>query len=114
MSDCIFCRIARREIPAPVVGETEHALAFRDVDPQAPTHVLIIPKEHLVESAAELGQTHGGLLGEMFELAARVAREEGLSQGWRVVTNVGADAGQTVQHLHLHLLGGRPMRWPPG
>jgi|SRR5690349_7218279 histidine triad (HIT) family protein len=114
MSDCIFCRIARGEIPASKVAESERALAFRDVHSQAPTHVLVIPREHVVESAAELGRAHAELLGEMFELAARVASDEGLSRGWRLVTNVGADAGQTVQHLHLHVLGGRPMGWPPG
>ena len=114
MSDCLFCRIAAGEIPATRVAETPRVLAFRDINPQAPTHVLLIPREHVAASAAELGPAHGALLGELFELAAKIARDEGLGQGWRLVTNVGDHAGQTVHHLHVHLLGGRPMRWPPG
>jgi histidine triad (HIT) family protein len=112
--DCIFCRIVRGEIPARAVAETDRILAFRDVDPQAPTHVLLVPKLHVVESAAELGPDHAGLLGELFGLAARIARDERLERGFRLVTNVGPDAGQSVQHLHVHLLGGRALRWPPG
>ncbi len=113
-ADCIFCRIAAGEIPATRVAETGEVLAFRDVNPQAPTHVLLIPKHHVVASAAELGAAHGALLGELFALAAKIARDEKLEQGWRLVTNVGPHAGQTVHHLHVHLLGGRPMHWPPG
>ena len=93
--------------------ETDQVLAFRDIDPRAPTHVLLIPKQH-VASAADLEAKHGALLAELFTLAARIAREEGLGGGWRLVTNVGPDAGQSVHHLHLHLLGGRSMSWPPG
>jgi histidine triad (HIT) family protein len=114
MSDCIFCRIAKGEIPSTKVAETEHVLAFRDLHPQAPTHVLLIPKAHVADSAAGLGPTQAALLGELFALAARVANDEGLDQGWRLVTNVGEHAGQTVHHLHVHLLGGRAMSWPPG
>ena len=114
MPECLFCRIARGEIPAQKVAESDHSLAFRDIDPQAPTHVLVIPKRHAADSAAELGAEHAAMLADLFALAARVAREEGLSDGWRLVTNVGIDGGQTVHHLHVHLLGGRPMRWPPG
>jgi histidine triad (HIT) family protein len=114
VTDCIFCRIAQGEIPAVRVDETPDVLAFRDVNPQAPTHVLLIPKRHVAASAADLGAAHGPLLGEMMALAARVARREGLDQGWRLVTNVGSHAGQAVHHLHLHLLGGRPLGWPPG
>ena len=114
MSDCIFCRIASGEIPSQRVDETAHVLAFRDINPQAPTHVLLIPREHIAASAAEAGPAHAAVLGELFELAARVAKAEGLDHGWRLVTNVGRDAGQTVAHLHFHLLGGRAMRWPPG
>lgn len=114
MSDCLFCRIARGEIPARKVAETGLTLAFRDIGPQAPTHVLLIPKQHVADSAADLGPAHAELLADLFALAARVAREEGLEQGWRLVTNVGPHAGQTVHHLHVHLLGGRPMHWPPG
>jgi histidine triad (HIT) family protein len=113
-SDCPFCRIAAGTLPCGRVDETENVLAFRDLAPQAPTHVLLIPKRHVAESAADLDVAHAGLLAEMFHLAARVARSEGLARGWRLVTNVGGDGGQTIRHLHLHLLGGRPMRWPPG
>jgi histidine triad (HIT) family protein len=114
VTECLFCRIVRGEIPAQKVDETDRALAFRDIHPQAPTHVLLIPKQHVADSAADLGAADGDLLAEMFALAARVARLEGLDGGWRLVTNVGEEAGQSVFHLHLHLLGGRPMRWPPG
>ena len=114
MSDCIFCRIASGEIPSQRVDETPRALAFRDLSPQAPTHVLLIPREHVASSAAEVGVHHSELLGELFDLAARVARSEGLERGWRLVTNVGPDGGQSVGHLHFHLLGGRAMQWPPG
>jgi histidine triad (HIT) family protein len=114
MADCLFCRIAAGEIPANVVARTEHAVAFRDINPQAPTHVLLIPSEHVAASAMELGPAHAKILGELFELGSRVARSEGLTEGWRLVTNVGPDAGQTVPHLHFHLLGGRAMTWPPG
>lgn len=114
MADCLFCRIARGEVPGDVVAESEHALAFRDIRPAAPVHVLVIPKQHVADSAAALGAAHAALLAELFELAARAAREQGLSGGWRLVTNVGADAGQSVPHLHFHLLGGRALGWPPG
>jgi len=114
VTDCIFCRIARGEIPSYRLDETPRLLAFRDVQPQAPTHVLIIPREHVASSAAEIGAAQGELMGELFELAARVAQREGLTGGWRLVTNVGPDAGQSVAHLHFHLLGGRAFAWPPG
>jgi len=114
MPDCLFCRIARGEIPAQKVAENEQAIAFRDINPQAPTHVLVIPREHIADSAAELGAAHGTALGAMLALAAEVARREKLEHGWRLVTNVGMHAGQTVPHLHFHLLGGRAMGWPPG
>ncbi len=96
------------------MAENEHALAFRDISPQAPTHVLVIPKTHVADSAAELGVAQAAVLGAIFALAAGVARSERLDQGWRLVTNVGGHGGQTVPHLHFHLLGGRPMQWPPG
>jgi histidine triad (HIT) family protein len=111
---CLFCSIAQGSIPATKVAETGGVLAFRDIDPQAPTHVLLIPKQHAAASAADLGPDQATLLGELFALAARIAADEGLDHGWRLVTNVGQDAGQSVRHLHFHLLGGRPMRWPPG
>ena len=109
MTDCLFCRIARGEIPSTKVAETDELLAFRDIAPQAPTHILIIPKEHVAGSAADVTAGQGPLLGELFPLAARIAREERLESGWRLVTNVGPHAGQTVFHLHFHLVGGAPM-----
>ncbi len=114
MSDCLFCRIVRGEIPATRVAESELVLAFRDIQPAAPTHVLLIPKAHVADSAAQLDVSHAALLAELFALASRIAREERLDEGWRLVTNVGSAAGQTVHHLHVHLLGGRSMHWPPG
>ena len=112
-SDCLFCRIAAGEIPADIVAENERWVAFRDIQPQAPVHVLVIPRVH-VESAADL-ETHGDLAGELLKAAATVARAEGLdTDGFRIVTNVGERAGQSVMHLHFHVLGGRRMRWPPG
>jgi len=114
MPDCLFCKIASGAIPATKVAESEHALAFRDLNPQAPVHVLLIPKRHVADSAADLGAGHAVMLADLFALAAQVARDEHLDAGWRLVTNVGGDAGQTVFHLHVHLLGGRAMGWPPG
>jgi histidine triad (HIT) family protein len=111
---CLFCAIVEGTIPADVVGETEQTLAFRDINPAAPTHVLIVPKAHVADAAA-VDKTHGGLLAEMLAEAASVARSEGIADsGYRLVFNVGDDAGNTVAHLHLHLIGGREMAWPPG
>ena len=111
---CLFCRIVAGEIPSTRVAESERVVAIRDVSPRAPTHVLLLSREHL-PSAAELTATDGPLLAELFECAAEVARAEGIADaGYRVVTNVGAWGGQTVPHLHFHLLGGRSMTWPPG
>jgi histidine triad (HIT) family protein len=113
-SNCLFCRIAAKEIPAEIVHATDRIVAFRDVNPQAPTHILLIPRDH-IESAAEITAYQGDLLAELVQAAAHLARAEGIDRGgWRLVTNVGPDAGQSVQHLHLHLLGGRSMGWPPG
>ena len=110
----IFGKIIRREIPAKIVFENERVLAFHDITPQAPVHVLIIPKKPLLNVAAA-GAEDIALLGELFLVAAQVARDLGVSEsGYRVVTNVGELGGQTVQHLHLHLLGGRALLWPPG
>jgi histidine triad (HIT) family protein len=109
---CLFCRIARGEIPSTKVAETEDAIAFRDIDPKAPTHILVIPRDH-VPSLADASDP--AMLGSLMSLAASVARSEGLdSAGYRVVVNTGRDGGQTVDHLHLHVLGGRHMTWPPG
>jgi histidine triad (HIT) family protein len=116
MSDpnCLFCKIAAREIPADVLHQTDWVIAFRDIDPKAPTHVLLIPKEHIA-SLAEIGEEHGALLVDIVRSAAHLARTEGIDEsGWRLVSNVGPDAGQAVFHLHFHVLGGRPMSWPPG
>ena len=114
MAECLFCKIVEGSVPSKKVAETKHVLAFRDIHPHAPTHVLLVPKPHVTGSAAELRAEHGAILAELFELAAQVAKSERLEGGWRLVTNVGPDAGQSVHHLHFHLLGGRPMKWPPG
>lgn len=114
MNDCLFCKIVEGEVPADVVHREDDVVAFRDINPQAPTHILIIPSEHL-ESARAVKHAHGDLMVQIFHVAAHLAKAEGVDRsGWRLVTNVGADAGQTVHHLHFHLLGGRPMEWPPG
>jgi histidine triad (HIT) family protein len=111
--NCLFCRIVAKEIPAEVVLDREDVLAFRDVNPQAPTHVLVIPKDH-VASLEALADEHGELIASLVRATNEVARQEGVAGGFRVVTNIGADAGQSVGHLHLHVLGGRQMHWPPG
>ena len=110
--DCLFCRIVRKEIPAKLVAEDEHSVAFRDITPQAPVHILIVPREHV----ASLNEaTDPAMLGRLSLMAADLARREGISEsGYRTVVNTNAAAGQTVFHVHLHLLGGRPMHWPPG
>ena len=114
MADCLFCKIVAGTHAAKKVGETTHVLAFRDNNPQAPTHVLLIPKEHVADSVAAVGPQHATMLAELFGLAAKIARDERLDLGWRLVTNVGPEAGQSIYHFHVHLLGGRPLRWPPG
>jgi histidine triad (HIT) family protein len=113
MSDCIFCKIAEGKIPAKVVKEDDRAIAFRDLNPQAPTHVLIIPRKHIA-SLDVLDDGDAALVGHLFVVAKQIAKAEGLTDGWRTVFNVGAHAGQTVFHIHLHLLGGRSLGWPPG
>jgi histidine triad (HIT) family protein len=110
-ANCIFCRIARGEIPAAMVASNDSAIAFQDVDPKAPVHILIIPRRHI---ASLSDSPDKATLGELLALASDVARQEGLGAGYRVVLNTGADGGQTVDHLHAHLLGGRKMAWPPG
>lgn len=111
--DCIFCKIVAGEIPADIVHATELSLAFRDTNPQAPTHVLVIPKDHY-ENAAELAHWAPASASDLIATAREIADKEGLDGGYRLVFNTGAEAGQTVFHTHLHLLGGRPMQWPPG
>ena len=113
-SDCLFCGIADGEIPADIVHNDELVVAFRDINPKAPTHILLISRAHIA-SAADLTEDHAGLLARLFVVAGTLARSEGIAEsGYRLVTNVGGDAGQSVHHLHLHLLGGRAMSWPPG
>ena len=112
--NCLFCRIINAEIPAEVVHQDELAIVIRDINPQAPTHLLVIPKEH-IESLDDASRKHEPLLGQLLRVAARMANAEGLTEGgYRTVINNGAGAGQSVFHLHVHVLGGRPMNWPPG
>ena len=113
MSDCLFCRMVTGEIPADVVHSTDRVLAFRDIHPQAPTHVLVVPRRH-VPDVDTLADDDAGLLSALFAAVRRVAEHERLAKGYRVVTNVGAESGQSVFHLHFHVLGGRRMGWPPG
>jgi histidine triad (HIT) family protein len=114
VADCLFCRIVRREIPASIVFEDERLIAFRDINPQAPMHVLIVPKQHIA-SLNELAPADDAIVGEMVRRASALARENGhADRGYRTVFNCNADAGQTVFHIHLHVLGGRSMHWPPG
>lgn len=112
-ASCIFCRIATKEVPSGIVYEDSDVVAFRDLNPQAPTHVLVIPKRH-VAALDDMADADANLLGAMMLAAKRVAAALGLSGGYRIVANNGADAGQSVSHVHLHVLGGRPMAWPPG
>ncbi len=114
MADCLFCGIAGGEIPADVVYRDESVLAFRDIDPKAPVHLLIIPRRHIA-SVAELGEDDGATVGHAMTVARRLAQENGVSEsGFRLVVNTGPDAAQSVHHIHLHLLGGRALGWPPG
>jgi histidine triad (HIT) family protein len=114
LSDCIFCRIVAGELPSDEVASTERTYAFRDIKPALPVHVLVVPKEH-IESAATITPEHADVLAEMMTTAQQVAREEGLAdRGYRLVFNVGNDAQNSVAHLHMHVVGGRPMEWPPG
>lgn len=113
MSECLFCKIAAKDLEAEVVLETDGVIAFRDINPGAPTHVLVIPKEHIA-SAHELTPDHSEILAEMFEVMRSVADRADLAGGYRIVTNIGSDAGQSVRHLHFHVLGGRHLSWPPG
>jgi histidine triad (HIT) family protein len=111
--DCVFCKIAKGEIPCRKAYEDDKVLAFYDLEPQAPVHILIIPKEHIA-SAAEITPKNSAIVAHIYEVAARLAAEQRLDGGFRIVCNAGKDGGQTVPHLHFHLLGGRSMKWPPG
>lgn len=111
--DCIFCKIANKEIPSKKVYEDDQIVAFNDLDPQAPVHVLIIPKKH-IQSADQITDDDKEVIGKIFVVASKIAKELGLENGYRIVNNCGEDSGQTVQHLHFHLMGGRKMHWPAG
>ena len=111
--DCLFCKIVAGEIPSDCVHEDDEIIAFRDISPQAPSHVLVIPRRHIPDFHA-LTDADSDLLARLFGVTRRIAENEGIENGYRVVTNVGPDAGQSVFHLHFHLLGGRRMTWPPG
>ena len=114
MSDCLFCRIVNKEIPASIVYEDERLVAFNDINPQAPLHVLVIPRQHIA-SVNVLSPEHDALVGEMVRRAGAIARDKGYAErGFRTVFNTNADAGQTVFHIHLHVLAGRGLAWPPG
>ena len=113
MPETLFSKIIRREIPADIVYEDDQALAFRDISPQAPTHILVIPKRAL-RSVAEMAEGDKPLLGHLMWVAREVARQQGLANGYRLVANCGPDGGQSVDHLHVHILGGRALGWPPG
>ncbi len=110
---CLFCKIVNGEIPAKLVFEDDQAIAFRDINPQAPAHILVVPKKH-IGSLAEAEGDDKPLLGHLLATVQRIALSESLSGGYRTLINTGSDGGQTVEHLHLHLLGGRAMHWPPG
>ena len=111
--DCLFCKIASGAIPTTRLYEDDQSLAFADINPQAPTHILIIPKRHIASNAHALPED-AALLGHLLGVAGSIARDKHLESGYRLVINTGPDGGQTVNHLHVHLLGGRPMHWPPG
>lgn len=111
--ECLFCRIVAGEVPSDIVHADDDVIAFRDIAPRAPTHVLVIPRRHIPDVHA-LSASDGDLLAKLFTVVRQVADTNGLTKGYRVVTNVGPESGQSVFHLHFHLLGGRPMAWPPG
>ena len=113
MASCIFCKILAHEVPARILHEDESSIAFHDINPQAPVHVLVIPRKHFA-SAEEAEEADEPVLGHLLRVAARLARQLHITDGYRVVINSGVGAGQSVFHVHLHLLGGRPFRWPPG
>ena len=114
MNGCIFCDVVARKLPATILHDDGTVIAIRDINPQAPVHVLVLPHEH-IESAAALTAAHDGLWAQMLHVAQAMARNEGIEQsGYRLLTSIGREGGQTVPHLHVHVLGGRPMAWPPG
>lgn len=111
--DCLFCKIIAGEIPCSKVYEDDSVFAFNDIDPQAPVHVLIVPKEHIA-SADDVNESNSAVIAHIFEVAAKIAKEKGLADGYRIVNNCGDRAGQTVKHIHFHLMGGRDFAWPAG
>ncbi len=114
MGDCLFCKIIEKTIPAKIVYEDEHALAFEDINSQAPVHILVIPKKH-IPTILDLEEEDDNRLGHVFKVANKIARDKGIAErGFRLVTNCNPESGQTVYHIHFHMLGGRPMHWPPG
>jgi histidine triad (HIT) family protein len=113
VNNCLFCKISRKEIPGKIVYEDQEIFAFEDIAPQAPTHILICPRKHW-ETLADANAEDAVLLGRLFQVAAQLATQKGIAGGYRTVVNNGAEAGQSVAHLHVHLLGGRTFRWPPG
>ncbi len=114
MSDCLFCKIINGEIPSTKVYEDDNVYAFNDIDPQAPFHIIIVPKDHIA-SGNDLTDENSAIVGHIFSAAAKIAKEKGFAEsGWRIVNNCGKDGGQTVGHLHFHLLAGRNLQWPPG
>ena len=113
MKDCLFCKIVTGEVPSTKIFENAHVLAFHDITPQAPFHAIIIPKEH-ISDADQIDADNSALIGKVFEAAAIIARERNIKTGFRIVNNCGEDAGQTVGHIHFHMLAGRTLAWPPG
>jgi len=114
MSDCVFCKIIEKKIPSRIIYEDDHALAFEDINPQAPIHTLVIPKKH-IPTLLDIKDEDNNLIGHMFKVANKVAKDKGIAErGFRVVTNCNPESGQSVYHIHFHILGGRHMHWPPG
>lgn len=113
MTDCLFCKIINKDIPSDLLYEDDKIVAFRDINPQAPVHFLVIPKVH-IESAVDITEENKDLMGHIFNVAAKLAKDEGLDLGYRIVNNCQEHGGQTVNHIHFHVLGGRQMLWPPG
>jgi histidine triad (HIT) family protein len=113
MSDCIFCKIANKEIPSQIIYEDDSVLAFNDIEPQAPVHVLVVPKKH-IKDITSLSEADFNIIDKIFKAINKIAQEKGIDDGFRIVNNCGEKGGQSVHHLHFHLLGGRQMQWPPG
>lgn len=113
MTDCLFCNIINGKIPSNLIYEDEKVIAFNDINPQAPVHYLVIPKDH-IESADSINENNKNLIGHIIFVASKLAKEQGLSNGYRIINNCGSDGGQTVGHIHFHILGKREMLWPPG